>query len=897
MHIPCFHRLLLLFLLAIHEMLASAQLFSISNLPTQRQLPVANIHCILQDSEGYMWYGTTGGGLCRDDGYQIVTFGKHLVTALPDNNVTCLAEDPNGGICVGTHHGLYRVDKTSYRMLRLLDDCKVSALSSDRKGNLWVAIGSKVLRLSTDGKIRRAYTLRWKGKDASVTSFSHNDSGSLYVSVWQGGIFRYDVAKDYWKPCLWHYGYPPVKICDSPNGFFVGTWGGGIVSYDPHTGHTTPQPATMGGEQKQQVLDILRDSRQGIYWVTTMDDLFAYKKVGGRLQSLSLGGLLPDYRKILDQLEEDRDGNVWVAGFMPSTFIISNNLANTRRFEVEGVRTLTHYPLLADRVVADGDHYWIWQGRYGLTLYTPASGRVMDAGGMRFARCIEKRQGAPGIFAASGNTLYRLTATGSVPRFEKLSSVDDEITCVCPSVANEVFVATRSAVYRYGELGGALVRVARCSAPVVDMVASSGGIPYYIVDGQGVFANGRKLSASIDFSALALDDKGTLWLANRQGEVMIRREGQLHKDALASDEHGGYVKSMKIDGQGHLWVLTDQRVKEYNPQTRSLRVIRADDPFVNVNYFYYLSLADGGEMVVAGAGAFCCMPSQASLNHAEGEGRAPIVTSVDMGDTVCLVGRAMRTIVVPAHVSDLTVHLSTLDHLNASRITYAYCLKGSEAGWTYLPQGTNEVRLSNLSAGSHELLVKATDRYGCWGKETVCLIINHQQYWWATWWARMLFVVVGLALAYAVYVLGRRIRMLRLLQQKRKEIVLTQVELRPDELMASKIDKAFLQRAVDAVEQHLLDSDYNVERFSKDMCMSRMNLYRKMQSLTGLTPSDFLRDIRLKKAAQILEAHPEASVNEVAAKVGFATPSYFSKCFKQKFGVLPSAYGKKGAHL
>lgn len=480
-----------------------------------------------------------------------------------------------------------------------------------------------------------------------------------------------------------------------------------------------------------------------------------------------------------------------------------------------------------------------------------------------------------------------------MPCYNKLVSFDGDITCIRVASPNQVFVATKRAVYRYGELGGTLVRVARCAAPVVDMAVTSDGTPYYIVEGHGVFANGKLLEKGADFTALALSEGGSLWVGNRYGEVMALRDGRLQKELLASNEGGGYVKSMKVDGQGHLWVLTDQRVKEYNPQTRSLRVIRADDPFVGVNYFYYLSLADNDEMVLAGAGAFCRMPSQASLNHAEGSGRAPVVTSVTMGDTLCLVGMGAREVTVPARVSDVTLRLSIFDHLNASRITYAYRLQGSKTEWTYLPQGTNEVRLGNLPVGRHELLVKATDCYGCWGKETVGIIIDHQPYWWATWWARLLFVVVGLALAYAVYVLGRRIRLLRLLQQKRKEIVLTQVELRQDELDASKIDKAFLQRAVDAVEQHLLDSDYSVERFSGDMCMSRMNLYRKIQTLTALTPSEFIRDIRLKKAAQILESTPDAPVNEVAARVGFATPSYFSKCFKQKFGVLPSAYGKQ----
>ena len=106
---------------------------------------------------------------------------------------------------------------------------------------------------------------------------------------------------------------------------------------------------------------------------------------------------------------------------------------------------------------------------------------------------------------------------------------------------------------------------------------------------------------------------------------------------------------------------------------------------------------------------------------------------------------------------------------------------------------------------------------------------------------------------------------------------------------------------MECVERHLDDTDYSVERLSADVGMSRMNLYRKLQSLTGQSPSGFVRTIRLKKAAALLAGHG-LTVAEVADRVGFSTPSYFSKCFKEMFGVLPTDYkggapqgGKAGA--
>lgn len=85
------------------------------------------------------------------------------------------------------------------------------------------------------------------------------------------------------------------------------------------------------------------------------------------------------------------------------------------------------------------------------------------------------------------------------------------------------------------------------------------------------------------------------------------------------------------------------------------------------------------------------------------------------------------------------------------------------------------------------------------------------------------------------------------------------------------------------------NSEYNVEQLSLDMGMSRMNLYRKLQAITGQTPTDFIRTIRLKRAAQLLR-DGKLNVSEVADRVGFSSSSYFTKCFKELFGVLPTQY-------
>ena len=91
------------------------------------------------------------------------------------------------------------------------------------------------------------------------------------------------------------------------------------------------------------------------------------------------------------------------------------------------------------------------------------------------------------------------------------------------------------------------------------------------------------------------------------------------------------------------------------------------------------------------------------------------------------------------------------------------------------------------------------------------------------------------------------------------------------------------------IEQHLGDGEYGVEQLAQDLCMERTGLYKKLTALTHTTPVAFIRSIRLHHAAVLLQEGRQ-SVNEIAERTGFSSPSYFTKCFKKKFGVLPSEY-------
>jgi len=105
------------------------------------------------------------------------------------------------------------------------------------------------------------------------------------------------------------------------------------------------------------------------------------------------------------------------------------------------------------------------------------------------------------------------------------------------------------------------------------------------------------------------------------------------------------------------------------------------------------------------------------------------------------------------------------------------------------------------------------------------------------------------------------------------------------------MDQKFIQKAVSIVEANIERTDFLVEDLCREMAMSRVNFYKKILALTDKTPSEFIRFIRLKRAAELL-AKSQMYVGEVAFLVGFNEPKYFRKYFKEEFGVTPNEYKK-----
>jgi len=268
----------------------------------------------------------------------------------------------------------------------------------------------------------------------------------------------------------------------------------------------------------------------------------------------------------------------------------------------------------------------------------------------------------------------------------------------------------------------------------------------------------------------------------------------------------------------------------------------------------------------------------------------------------------------------LTFEFSALNYLNQAKTCYRYFLDGIDTEWhetavsgqsqTIEASGILQAAYTNLPPGKYTLNVMASDNSRQWDGEVTTINIRIHAPWWKTTTAYIIYIIIVLVITTGSIYLYLYISKKRLEQQHKEEILLLRIKnlIEQQNLYEEGLnnettntpteneslnatDATFLSRAMEQVEKNLDAPGYSVEQLSRDLCMDRTGLYRKLIALLDESPSLFIRNIRLRKAAQLI-LEGELSITEISEKVGFNTTSYMSKCFQEMYGCRPSEYAK-----
>ena len=266
-----------------------------------------------------------------------------------------------------------------------------------------------------------------------------------------------------------------------------------------------------------------------------------------------------------------------------------------------------------------------------------------------------------------------------------------------------------------------------------------------------------------------------------------------------------------------------------------------------------------------------------------------------------------------------SIDFSALDFGHETQGLYSYRMKGFDDEWTVLKPGQHSVRYSALPVGNYTFEVCYTTAQMAGTSDTISIVIVVKPFFWNSWWFRSLLALLLVALIAYGYnrrvaelkrreaeqllspirevleesddprQLQSRIRNILDNQLRYKKSVTKSVEADREEVLQST--KPFMERVMEIMEQNYMDSEFGVQEFCEALGLSRSVASKHLNAEAGLPVGQFIRNYRLNMAKELLSAKTgNRNITEVAYRVGFNDPKYFTRCFAKMYGVAPSAY-------
>ena len=448
---------------------------------------------------------------------------------------------------------------------------------------------------------------------------------------------------------------------------------------------------------------------------------------------------------------------------------------------------------------------------------------------------------------------------------------------------------------------------------------------------------------------LMKSDNGNVWVGYNASVKCFMVNLPMKGKELESKEWkiGAKVVSM-CDVENKVWVVAGNACSVLDPENNSFRFFI---PMESPNNIYYSKL--NHEVVMGGNDGFISIRADLSMPKDDkaqlllagivvnGRQTQDALLDENIEGTPGVSPVGLKTLVLKHDENNFTLQLSDLPFADHPTAVYAYRLEGSDHEWHYLDKGNLDITYNGLSYGDYHLTVHVVDGEGNIGDEVYQLEISVLPPWYLTIWCKLFYLtllIVGIAWVINAHFVRKQLKEAK----KQKEEILEQVQARmqfyanlADELKNAaahrsfeevnhlvvsnldvnasgsesesamivnfngqqttpeveidELDKKLLDEIKETIEENMVDSDFNVSILQEKMGMGNKQLYRKLKALTGQSPVEYIRDMRMQKAAKLLKAG-KFSVSEVMYTVGFSNSSYFSKCFSKAFGMTPTEF-------
>ncbi len=404
------------------------------------------------------------------------------------------------------------------------------------------------------------------------------------------------------------------------------------------------------------------------------------------------------------------------------------------------------------------------------------------------------------------------------------------------------------------------------------------------------------------YNCMLLGRDGTLWVGTQDGLFKTRLIPSMEVDEYQCERIGqlsnNCIRSLVFDADGRVWAGTSCGISRITPTVINFM---ADDGIPEVSMMERAAMLLSDSTIVFAHGSRCTMFRPEWLLADAGTSPVQLLTLAVNGSS--RIFEADRPLSLAYDENYVTARFSTLDFARTMHTRYRYRLNGLERQWhdARPVKGYAEAAYTALPPGNYTLELQAASADGAWGTSALQTIVIRPPFW-LTWWAKAIYGLIGLvALVVLVgYYIARRLaalerdnddrvnRLFEMREEARHQFA-ESTNIDPTKIGINLEEENLVAAMLRAIEAHMADSEYGVDELASDVAMSRSKLYDRLRNILGCSPADFIRNVRLKRAARML-TETQLPIAEISVRVGFGTTRNFSTQFKKMFGLLPSEY-------
>lgn len=829
------------------------------------------VYCSLQDSRGFMWFGTKSG-LSRFDGHNFknYTFGGSRKDAFASNVVNCIAETPDGTIWVGTLDGLIAYDpvKDIFSAFEYegapLDVC-IDNMAVDKQGNLWATTGYGlfVIDPETDAAIHHKTNRIFTPLGITVTQ-----AGRVWVAGSDGCVHQFDSNKGLVHTC--HVLTPEeirhnivmYRITDYTNGeLLITTNSAGARSLSPNTGKVEVLFTEDAEGSPIYIHTVLRISPEE-YWFGSESGIHVYKIGSGFVErmykSYDREYSLSD--NAVHSLSMDREGGIWAGTFFGGVSYLSGDNSLFRKYLPEDRHGHVCANVIREIEPVDNGDLWIGTEDNGLCHFDASNRKISIRDDIKWhgaslpknIQCLmlsdenEIWLGTfdSGIFILDSNTERVTRHYGSEGRDCGLST--SMIVSMIQTSSGDIVIGTNGSLYLYDKKSDKFIRFRNISGFIHSLTEDSHGNLWVGTMGSGLYrTDTRSLSKDADFirhnkeithiTTVYEDNIGGIWVGT-EGYGLYRytsEESMMEEILSANDYPGMIIYQIVDDAMGNAWISTSFGLIQHN--SHGVVNMFSKSNGLPIDQFNYNSSYQDREGTIY----FGSLKGLVAFSPKDMDYKSQSLK-------VFFTGLWLYDKEIEAHQKDSPLRNSllytdeiTLNHDQSvfsiqfsapffsisNNIWYRYKLEGVDSDWI-ISYGQKKLSYTKLPPGKYILNIQASDHYDSWPQETSRLAITIKPPKWASATAKFIYVTVFLMIAVlALWLFQRRMRMQaeanieRINNEKQKELLQAKISFFTNIAHEIRTPLTLIMGSLSRVKKkdaEAFDSDGNMKIMSKN---------------------------------------------------------------------------------